>query len=732
MIIDLRTLAFVAGIANFLQVAAIYTQYRVNKKTPGVGLWLAGFSMIACGFILFILRDFISIKLFSTILPNALQISGIIFLYAGVVRFLGGREPSGLIVAFLIVFFLCFFYYTYGQDDINIRTMLVSAGFAFFSFLIAYSLFMNRYAAIAVSANFNAMLMSIYGFVALLRAVETQMNPQTINLFDPSFIQIIFFLASFVEGLLFAFGLVAMINQLSNAEAIEAKNQFEIIFNTSPDAVLITRLHDGYFAGINEGFLKLTGYTREELNGKSTLGVDIWSNPADRRKIVNDIQEKGFCENLEGVFKTKDGSQRIGLISAKLTNLHGQPHIISVTRDITERKQADDALRKSKEQYDRLASRVPVGFYSVHSGKNGLFAFDYVSPRMAEMIDVSVEDLLADPASALSRIHSDDYGLFTKLNQGADEQLSSFEWNGRVLVRGETRWMQIVSSPELLGNGDLLWHGFVLDITDRVRAEEEIHKLNVELERRVEERTHELREAQEQLIRHEKLAVLGQMAGSIGHELRNPLAVITGALYYLKLVQANADEKIKQYLGIIEQEVKTSEQIISDLLDFARVKSVDREVVPVSDLIHQTLERFPVPPSVRVVVDIPDDLPRVYVDKRQMIQVLGNLTTNACQAMTAAVMDMNGVQNDGQLSLYSNIQNDMINITVKDTGAGITPENMMKIFEPLFTTKARGIGLGLAVSQKLVDANGGRIEVKSEPGKGSSFSVYLPIYEESL
>ncbi len=560
MIIDLRTLAFVAGIANFLQVIAVYLQFRVNKKMPGVGLWLAGFSLIACGFMLFILRDFISIKLFSIILPNALQISGMIFLYVGVVRFLGGREQPRLIVAFLLTFFLCFFYYTFGQDDINIRTMLVSAGFAFFSFLIAYSFFMNRYEAIAVSANFNAGLMAIYGFVALLRAVEVQTNPQSVSMFDPSLVQIIFFLASFVEGLLFAFGLVAMINQLSNAEAVEAKKQFEMIFNTSPDAVLITRLHDGFFDGINEGFLKLTGYAREELTGKSTLDVDIWSNPADRQKIVDNLQEKGYCENLEGIFKTKNGSQRTGLISARLTDLHGQPHIISVTRDITERKiweeslreseekwrslvsaspdyialldcqgrylflnhyaegftesqvigtslfeylspestklyrgemeeclntltprkfeynamgnygtvrtyeqylvpiinakkeiellaiarditerkQADDALRKSKAQYDRLVSKIPVGVYIVRSNRDRRFGFDYVSPRMAEMIDMTVEELMTNPVSALPKIHPDDLGLLGKLNLEADEQFSSFEWNGRFLVKGRS------------------------------------------------------------------------------------------------------------------------------------------------------------------------------------------------------------------------------------------------------------------------------------------------------
>jgi len=263
------------------------------------------------------------------------------------------------------------------------------------------------------------------------------------------------------------------------------------------------------------------------------------------------------------------------------------------------------------------------------------------------------------------------------------------------------------------------------DINERVQAEEKIRQLNAELEKRVDERTRELHEAQEQLVRQEKLAVLGQMASSVGHELRNPLGVINSAVYYIKLVQPDADAKIKEYLGIIEQEIRTSERIITDLLDFARIKSVDREPVSVSDLIRQTLERFPAPPAVEVVLDLPADLPRVYADPRQMTQVLGNLIVNACQAMVST--GSTGTPEGGKLSLYGNVQNDMINIIVKDTGVGIPPENMKKLFEPLFTTKSRGIGLGLTVSKKLTEANGGRIEVQSEAGQGSSFTVWLPV-----
>ncbi|MGB8212428.1 MAG: ATP-binding protein [Anaerolineales bacterium] len=254
-------------------------------------------------------------------------------------------------------------------------------------------------------------------------------------------------------------------------------------------------------------------------------------------------------------------------------------------------------------------------------------------------------------------------------------------------------------------------------------AEQALERYSEHLEEIVAERTRALSEAHEKLVRQEKLAVLGQMAGSVGHELRNPLAAINNAVYYLKMVQPEADEKVKQYHGLIEHEVHTAEKIITDLLDFARVIAVEQEQVAVRELVRRALERFPVPESITTVLELPEDLPPVFVDQAQMEQVLGNLTTNACQAM----------REGGTLSVISEQasvdQEQWVLIRVKDTGWGITPENMQKLFEPLFTTKARGIGLGLVVSQKLAEANGGRIEVESEPGKGSTFTVYLPVKE---
>jgi signal transduction histidine kinase len=273
------------------------------------------------------------------------------------------------------------------------------------------------------------------------------------------------------------------------------------------------------------------------------------------------------------------------------------------------------------------------------------------------------------------------------------------------------------------------------ELLARVKLHLELSQLRTGLEQMVAERTHELRDAQEKLVRQEKLAVLGQMAGSVGHELRNPLSIIKNAVYYLKLVQPDANDKVKEYLDIITSEIGNSDKIISDLLDFARPSSNERQTVAVFELVRQTLERFPAPPAVQVTLDIPEGLPPVYADLLQLTQVLGNLVINACQAMASPAgmgsQSSATLPEGGKLTLSASTQGDMIEIKVQDTGAGIPPENMSKLFEPLFTTKAKGIGLGLAVSQKLVEANGGWIEVQSEAGQGSVFTVYLHQQKES-
>jgi PAS domain S-box-containing protein len=416
-------------------------------------------------------------------------------------------------------------------------------------------------------------------------------------------------------------------------------------------------------------------------------------------------------------------------------------------REIAERKQAEESLRVSEAFGKAILEHSPLGI-SVRSRTGGLISANEAWRKIWGMSEALFQEDLASQKPSLNFDERDDYlkahhaDLRRVYQQGGHLHLPTLEV-GRPRPGG-ARWISqhFYALQDADGQVDKV---VILteDITQRKQAEEDLKEYNTRLEAAVEARTSELRETQEQLVRQEKLAVLGQLAGSVGHELRNPLGIINNAIYYLRLVQPNADETVREYLGIIETETHTADKIISDLLDFSRIKSVDLEPVHVSDLIGRTLERYPVPETVQLTLNLPENLPKLYVDPRQMAQVLGNLVVNACQAMvstgstTGVSTPSRGqaglatdVSKGGDLTLFARKKGKMVAISVRDSGVGIPPENMQKLFEPLFTTKPKGIGLGLAVSQKLVEANGGRIEVESEVGVGTTLTVYLPISRE--
>ncbi len=242
------------------------------------------------------------------------------------------------------------------------------------------------------------------------------------------------------------------------------------------------------------------------------------------------------------------------------------------------------------------------------------------------------------------------------------------------------------------------------------------------LEEEVARRTQELHEAHAELVRKERLAILGQLSSSVGHELRNPLGVMTNAVYFLEMTVKDAPPKVREYLGILRTQIRVSEKIVSDLLDFARVKPPQRSSVPIGDIIDAQLERVTLPERVSVRRNVGSDVPPVYVDAVQVGQVVLNLIANAAQAME---------ETGGTLTLTASADDGVVRLAVTDTGPGIAPEHLDRVFEPLFTTKARGIGLGLSVSRALAAANSGRLTVHSEPGRGATFTLELPAREAS-
>jgi len=264
------------------------------------------------------------------------------------------------------------------------------------------------------------------------------------------------------------------------------------------------------------------------------------------------------------------------------------------------------------------------------------------------------------------------------------------------------------------------------DITDRRRAEDALKQYSERLEEMVEERTKELQEAQEQLVRQEKLAVLGQLAGGVAHELRNPLGAIKNAVYFINMVKEEPEPETKEALEILEKEVGASERIISSLLDFARPNPPILRKVNINDVVTEALSQSNVPKNIKVVNQLNEALPSIFADPKQLAQAFGNIIENAIQAMT--LPRPIGTAEGGQLIVKSEVlRSEWLTVSFTDTGVGIPGENLSKLFAPLFTTKAKGIGLGLVLAESLVEGHGGAIEVKSRDGEGSTFTVRLPI-----
>lgn len=225
-------------------------------------------------------------------------------------------------------------------------------------------------------------------------------------------------------------------------------------------------------------------------------------------------------------------------------------------------------------------------------------------------------------------------------------------------------------------------------------------------------------EMQEQLALKEKLAVLGQLAGGVGHELRNPLGAIKNAVYFLNMALEETDPEVKETIELLRKEVAKSERIISSFLNFAQPKTQIRYKVNVNELVQEELSRNTMPENIKVVCRLDEKMPAILADPDQLVLVFGNIILNAIQAMPKS----------GELAIESKLESSkMAVVSFKDTGVGIPRKHFIKLFEPLFTTKARGIGFGLAIAKIIVEEHGGTIEVESEVGKGSAFIVRLPL-----
>lgn len=258
------------------------------------------------------------------------------------------------------------------------------------------------------------------------------------------------------------------------------------------------------------------------------------------------------------------------------------------------------------------------------------------------------------------------------------------------------------------------------------RAFQALEALNGELERKAIEAVRESESLREEGVRKEKLAALGRIVGTVNHELRQPLEVITNAVYYLKMQLERNDvgpikKEFERFLNIISDECVNMTDLVNELLHFTRKKSAVPLGVDLNKLLESQLQKIQLPAKVKVKRRLDPNLPMIHADPVQLSRAFYNILVNGIQAMPKG----------GTLRVSTESSNGSVVVSVQDSGVGIPLEHLKKIFEPLFTTKAKGTGLGLAMVKEYIEANRGQIEVQSKEGTGTTFRSSFPSMGES-
>jgi len=373
-----------------------------------------------------------------------------------------------------------------------------------------------------------------------------------------------------------------------------------------------------------------------------------------------------------------------------------------------QRVQMEKDLSQSEKRFRDLVSTLNEGVWE--TDENLITTF--VNPKMAEMLGYTPQEMLK--RSANDFIPPENFELMQNYHQRRKQGIRE-QYESQFLRKdGGYLYVQLGVTPLMDAQGNFKGSlAGIQDISDLKAVQTELAEQSRHLEDLVEERTRDLKNAQAQLIRAEKLSTLGELAGGVGHELRNPLAVISNAVYLLKNSIPKTSANMLEYTEMIETETRNASSIINDLLDYSRIHPTDKEPCDLAGLVNNVLMKLSIPENVVLVNQIKIDLPSVDVNAQQVEMIFSNLITNAFEAMPKG----------GQLTLSSSKRNDCLTIMVADTGIRISRENLKKIFEPLFTTKLRGIGLGLAITSRLAQLNNIRIRVKSKEGQGTVFSL---------
>ena len=487
-----------------------------------------------------------------------------------------------------------------------------------------------------------------------------------------------------------------------------SEEKFSKAFHASPEAMSINNLFTGKYEEVNESFCKMTGYNRDEVIGKSTIELGIWANPSLRKGIVKQLAEGNRVYQLEADFVKKNGEIGTGIYSAEIIHIGDKPSILSAVMDISRRKEAEEALITEKERLRVTLQSIGDAVISTDTSGNIIMmnqvAEEMTAWKQAEasqaqvhevfnIIEEKTGDVIENPVEKV-------------LRSGSIVELT----NHSVLVSRDGSRKIVTYNAAPIKDEDNNVFGVILvfrDVTERIRVEKESIKI-------------------------QKFEALELLAGGIAHDFNNILTAIMGNINVLKTLLEDNTESMER-LKDISLASSRARELTHSLLTFARDGLTSRCVARLDDLARECVDISLTGSAVETVYEISDNLWPVSIDSSRMGQVFQNLAINAIQAMPSGGKLTVKLENTTfeESSTITIDAGHYVVVKISDTGTGIPASVLPRVFDPYFTTKKSGTGLGLATVHSIVKQHNGYIRAESTEGEGTTFTIWLPAFTQN-
>ena len=554
-------------------------------------------------------------------------------------------------------------------------------------------------------------------------------------------------------------------NSADIQRAISAVQKFSVAFESVPDALVIVDC-EGMITFVNSQLEKQFGFTRDEILGQpvEVLVPERFreSHPAKRQAYFDDPHVRPMGAGLALHGRHHDGHEFPVEISLSPVDTDAGVMVVASIRDLSEKQKTEAQVRRFEARYRTLVEGLPAVTFmaALDEGTNEL----YVSPQIETLLGFSQTEWLGNPILWYTQLHPDDrnrwhteFAVTCATGSKFNSIYRFYSRSGRVVwVHGEAK---VIRDEQ---GRPLFLQGVAFDITQLKEAEEQLKNLNQTLESRVQERTSELsatneslqleiqerqkieaevRRINDDLARAHQEAInanqiKSQFLANMSHELRTPLNAIIGYSELLQLLSARKnDDTYTADLQRINNAGKHLLTLINDILDISKIEAgkmqLELEVIsvePLIDDIRETIEPLAMRNSNKLEIEIPGKLGMVQVDVIRLKQCLLNLLSNACKFTNAGRVIFSVTQE------FMDAREWMV-FQIQDTGIGLTDEQASRLFQPFTqadgstTRRFGGTGLGLAITKKLCEAMNGQISLKSQIGKGSSFTIRFPIYQ---